>query len=133
MTRSIVHPIVTDADIAGASAPGVISVNNDPQAADATVINPQRVADESGAYQVELNQDPGAGASGFISLQGKLHPEANYVNLADVDISDFIGSSSPFTQVITDVPILPFMRVNARDDGTWLAAASTTASAWVQE
>ena len=133
MTRSIIHPLVIDADIAGASAPGTISLNPDPLSSD-TAIYPQRVSDEQGAWQIELNQDPGGSAKGFLVLQGRLHPGASFVTVSTIDISDFIGlSGDDLSTLISGVPILPQMRIQGVNDSTWLTAASTTVSAWVQE
>lgn len=96
--------------------------------------HPQRLVDETGAWQIELNQDPnpGGGSTGKIEIQGKVHKNAEWVTVDDVDINTFDGGSGAGLSTLkVDLDILPFMR--AAVTGTVSVANGTTADVWVME
>jgi hypothetical protein len=135
--KSKVIKMVDGVSIAGASEPGIISTHPAPLPTQtATSFHPQRSHDESGAMQIELNQDPdpGGGSIGYIVLEGRLHPDAGWVAVYEKDISDFDGGTgSDLSFIVTGVSMLPEMRIAARVNVTYSVVAGTTAQVWIQE
>lgn len=125
--KSLTTHIVQALDIGGTSAPGE----------QATVINPQRIQDEEGAWQLDLNQDPdpGGGSDAQVHILGKLHPDAGYAILASKDLVDFDGGSGTgLRAVITGLPIVPWMKVSVELKTTsYNVAANTTLDVWIVE
>lgn len=82
------------------------------------VVNPQRTRDETGVWQIEVNQDPnpGGGSTGRIALEGRLTADLSWTQLKTQDLSTFDGASSyPYSVLVEDVPVLAHMRSVFRD------------------
>ena len=96
----------------------------------------QRLVDETGAIQVQVNQDPdpGGGSLGKVVIEGRLDPAATYVEIAKVSFLDFDGGSgSGLSKVVSNVDILPDMRAAMRSEAGFSVVAMTTVDMWVQE
>lgn len=102
-------------------------------------ITPQRLVDETGAFQIEANTDPdpGGGSTGRLVVEGRLDETASWVIVAQIPISNVDGTLSA---ILTDVPIVPFMRLAMRNGGGTAASGGTgfvhnavTWSAWLME
>ena len=93
----------------------------------------QRVADERGAMQITFNQDP-VGSNIDIVLEGRMFtsPTGSQTVPAwgelhtPVDIADFTAAPN-FSLIVTDVQLVPHVRVRFYESGgTAAVAASTT-------
>ncbi|HKJ02066.1 MAG TPA: hypothetical protein VJ997_06410 [Longimicrobiales bacterium] len=104
-----------------------------------TPFYPQRLVDESGAFQVQVNQDPaggGHGGEGRVVLEAKVSADvddADYVIIAEIPFSDLAGSN-PRSKILTDVSTTAVMRIAMRDEsGVFDPDTGTRVSAWFQE
>lgn len=119
LARSPVHQLFDGEAIIAAD---VVSTNT---------ILPQRMADENGAWQVELNQDPTPGGApvGNIVLEGRLDQGAGWAEVDSIPLTDFVTDQEVIS---SNVRIMPEMRIATRGAG-YSVLAGTTMKAWVME
>ena len=82
-------------------------------AADSATFNFQRLSDEDGAWQIQVNQEPDGGAlAGTIELRGRLRPELEWALLDSINITDLAAAAAyPYTVIRTLVgKVTPQMR-----------------------
>ena len=94
-------------------------------------IYPQRLLDETGAIQLSVSSDPGAG-TGKVVLEGKVDADATYVEVASIAFSEVAGSN-PRSKIEADVDILPYMRAAMRDEGGSFTATGFDVDFWLME
>lgn len=92
-------------------------------------INTQRLLDERGHFQIDFSGSPGAGTTGTITLQGRLSPDAPFVDVQDQSGSKFQVdvaleseggdvSSTNHSANATSIPMLPEVRLHGDTDLT---------------
>jgi len=94
-------------------------------------IYPQRLLDETGAIQLSVDGDPGAG-TGKVVIEGKVDANATYVEVASFTFSQVAGAN-PRSIIEADVDILPYMRAAMRTEGGGFTATGFNVDFWLME